>query len=151
MKVHRVGQVVACTILVATMIQIAYKDHTQFISGSILQVRVEGEKYITRVRTKGFHKEYPIVLEVAINQMDHTIQDVQVIEHSETPDYGGYITQNWFLDKFQSKEVAIPLECVSIIEKESNEVVAITGATVSSQAVVKGVNQALEQYKSTRR
>ncbi len=149
MKVHRVGQAVACCILVAAMTQTAYKYDTQFISGSILEVRVEGEKYIQRVQSKGFHEEQPIVLEVTIDQTDNTIQEVQVIEHGETPEYGGYIAEQWFLDKFQSKEVTVPLECVNIIEKESNEIVVITGATVSSKAVVKGVNVAMEQYKST--
>ena len=151
MRKHRMIQVIACCILVVALVQIAYSSDTQFVSESILEVRVEGDLYIQRVQSKGFHDEEMILMEVSINQRNHTIQQVKVLAHQETPDYGGHITQNWFLDKFQAKRLNKPLECVNIIEKEEHEIVAITGATISSQAIINGVNIAMQQYNSTKK
>ena len=57
------------------------------------------------------------------------------------------INKDWFERRFVGKKVGKKLELVKMAAQKPKEVVAVTGATVSSQAVVKGVNRALHNYQ----
>lgn len=69
-----------------------------------------------------------------------------MISHQETEDYGGYLTREWFLDRFIGKSSTYQLKMVKIIDNKPDEIVAITGASKTSKAVVDGVNLALENF-----
>ena len=102
------------------------------------------ELFCSFMRVKGFHEG--IYLMIALDTSQDRVYKIDVIEHFETEDYGGYITEEWFLNRFKGKSTQNPLETVIIIDKKPNEVVAITGATITSHAVVQAVNRIVESY-----
>lgn len=75
----------------------------------------------------GEGKYGPIKVEVSVEK--GKIKDVKVLEHSETPGLSDPILQK------------IPAE---IIKKQSTEVAAISGATVTSDAIKQAVTDALK-------
>ena len=75
---------------------------------------------------------------------------VRIIEHVETDHYvRDFDTADWFIGRLENKSVSKYLEVVKLSEKDDNDVVAITGSTVTTQAVVNGVNSAFGAYTET--
>jgi electron transport complex protein RnfG len=77
------------------------------------------------------------------------VAGVKVLSHSETPGLGAKIKKDTFLQQagFQEGGVGNP----PALKQDGGKVEAITNATVSSRAVVRGINQALvvaEKYLS---
>ncbi len=110
-----------------------------------LNTVTENEEILQIVKVKGYKGSIKLMTNIDINQ--HELSGVTILSHSETEAYGGYITEKWFLDRFNGKKVDEQLKLVKIIAESTNEVVAVTGATISSEAVVDGVNISLENYK----
>ncbi|MBU1043717.1 MAG: RnfABCDGE type electron transport complex subunit G [Candidatus Omnitrophica bacterium] len=78
------------------------------------------------------------------------ITGVQVLEHSETPGLGSKIneieykqTEAKFLKQFKDKNIQ---DIVLIKGKTDKNIQAITGATISSKAVVDGVRQGVDAF-----
>ena len=84
----------------------------------------------------------------AINMMvalddEGTILGVRVISHTETPGLGSNIAQAWFKDQF----VGLTGPVVSVRSPSGpNEIDVITGSTISVNAVLRGVNDAVEYF-----
>lgn len=91
------------------------------------------------IELKGYNKG--LVLIVGINA-DGTVLGYEVAESSETPGLGTGVAEADFKDQFDGKSG----ELVGVKGKaeNDNEIVTIAGATVSSNAVIEGVNLALE-------
>lgn len=106
------------------------------------------EELIQLVKVKGYVDEIKIM--VTINCKTEKIRHIQVLEHKESKDYGGLLTEEWFLERFKEKSVATPLKMVKMSSKEENEIVAITGATITSETVIKGVNLCMDNYQRIR-
>ena len=81
---------------------------------------------------------------VEIDNNNETIEKVRLIDDHETDDYGGYIREGWFLERFEEMSLAHPAEIVKMHKKNDYEVVAITGATITSSSASKAVNLAME-------
>lgn len=128
-----------------------YKIHNKknsdecFIEKVMLIENDEHKLLCQFVKTDGFHQG--IYLMTSIDVQNNQIYEVDIIEHFETEDYGGYVSEKWFLERFAGKLTDIPLKTVVMIDEEPNEVVAITGATITSRAVVRAVNLCMENYK----
>jgi Na+-translocating ferredoxin:NAD+ oxidoreductase RnfG subunit len=75
------------------------------------------------------------------------IDRVHILEHHETDDYGGYVTEEWFLQRFAGKDAGTRLVLVKMAAESKEDIVAITGATYTSQAVVDAVNLCLKNYR----
>lgn len=82
-----------------------------------------------------------------IDMINDIISDLDIVEENETSNYGGHITEDWFEKRFIGKDTDLKLKLVKMAAKKPEDVVAVTGATISSQAVLKGVNQALKNYE----
>jgi electron transport complex protein RnfG len=67
---------------------------------------------------------------------DLEVEGLQVLSHTETPGLGAEITKPAFQSQFAGKGSSGPLA----VNKDGGEIVAISSATISSRAVVKGVN-----------
>lgn len=81
-----------------------------------------------------------ITLLVGVNSDENlTIKGVSVLSHSETPGLGSRITNDDFISQFNN----IPLESIKL--RPEGEIDAITGATISSNAVV---NAVYTEYKN---
>lgn len=75
---------------------------------------------------------YGGIIKVAIGiRLDETVKRVRVISHSETPGLGSRVAENEFLSQFDGRS----LEELKL-KSEGGEIDAITGATISSEAVV---------------
>ena len=71
------------------------------------------------------------------------ILGMRVIEQKETPGLGNLIQQPAFRDQFEGKATAEKIEVVKAAPAKSNEIRAVTGATISSRAVADAVNSAI--------
>jgi electron transport complex protein RnfG len=72
---------------------------------------------------------------------------IEIIESVETPGLGAKISQDTFKEQFRNLTTLNNLECVKFDPYKENQIKAITSATVSSRAVVKIVNEGLEELK----
>jgi electron transport complex protein RnfG len=68
-----------------------------------------------------------------------TLMGVQILSHAETPGLGANATKPSFLDQFKSKNGELT---VTKAPPGENEIQAITSATITSTAMVRGVNEA---------
>ena len=82
-----------------------------------------------------------IYLAVGI-KTDGNVKGVEVIRQSETPGLGSRITEDQFLSQF----VDLSLGDIEL-ERNGGEILAITGATISSQATVDIVNKEVERLR----
>ncbi len=110
-------------------------------SENIVRTYVKDQSMIQVVHTDAYHED--LVFYVVISKGE--ITDFKVIEHRETEDYGGYIETDWF-EKRMQVSVSEPLTVVKLSKTSENEIVAITGATITTQGIVYGVNDCIENY-----
>ena len=82
-----------------------------------------------------------------------TMVNIQFLEHQETPGLGGRIEDPWFTDQFKGLKIAWnkePKERIIIggasKPKAENQVDAITGASQTSMALMKSLNEELELF-----
>lgn len=75
-----------------------------------------------------------------------TIQGIEIVEQIETPGLGGNITNESFKEQFEGLSTEEQISYVKNIEpdKQQNEIQAISGATITSRAIVSGINQTLD-------
>jgi len=76
---------------------------------------------------------------------DLTLSGIKVVSNSETAGLGAKCTDESFSSQFGGK--IAPVSVIKNGEPQNDEIVAITGATVTSSAVVSGVNEAVEAIK----
>ncbi|MBQ3118542.1 MAG: RnfABCDGE type electron transport complex subunit G [Clostridia bacterium] len=72
---------------------------------------------------------------------DMKVSGIKVVSNSETAGLGAKCADREFSGQFAKKTA--PVSVIKNGTPESNEIVAITGATVTSEAVTKGVNEAV--------
>ena len=100
---------------------------------------------LQEAEAQGFNDTINIL--VLIDVSTGLTERIRVLEHNETEDYGGYVTEEWFLGRFAGKEVGTKLELVKRAAGKTEDIVAITGATYTSQAVVDAVNLCMKNYR----
>jgi len=77
---------------------------------------------------------------VAFDSTSQTISGVKVLKQSETPGLGTNSAEKWFGERFLAKGIAAQLEVTKLAPNKDNEIQAITAATITTTAVVDGVN-----------
>ncbi|MFO8052740.1 MAG: RnfABCDGE type electron transport complex subunit G [Candidatus Omnitrophota bacterium] len=75
------------------------------------------------------------------------IKGIEIIESNETPGLGSKIQEKDFKDQFKNLKVIKPIEYRKEKPTESNQIQAITGATISSKSVVKILNKKIEELR----
>ncbi len=100
--------------------------------------------YAVRVVTTGYGGE--IRLLVGLGPDLERITGMEVVQHSETPGLGANIDNSVFKQQFQGLQ---PKDAISYVKggsasTEENEIEAISGATISTKAVVSGINNTLD-------
>ena len=73
------------------------------------------------------------------------VTGVKIVSFSETPGLGSKASEPKFLDQFKGKGADVSV--VKGSAKSSNEVAAVSGATISSKAVTAGVAEAIKLAK----
>ncbi len=81
---------------------------------------------------------------------DGTISGIMVVSHSETAGLGAKAQDPAFYEKFLGKAADGGIEVIKSGEPKENEIVALSGATVTSRAVTKGVNAAAEAVNAVK-
>ena len=76
-----------------------------------------------------------------------TITGLYVLDQKETPGLGDYISLPDFQERFRNKPTGEPLAAVKADPQAPNEVLALTGATVSSWSVCTIVNDAIARLR----
>ncbi|NLJ98987.1 MAG: RnfABCDGE type electron transport complex subunit G [Tissierellia bacterium] len=100
--------------------------------------------YTIKIKTNGYGGEIEFMTGIST---EGKITGIKVLNHGETPGLGANATKAYFTDSFKNK----PVDKEVAAEKDptgDNEVQAITSATVTTDAVVEGVNIAREAYNS---
>ncbi len=75
------------------------------------------------------------------------LKGIEVVESLETPGLGAKIQKDPFKNQFKNLAVGEGIVCVKGEVETKSQIKAITGATVSSQAVVNILNKQLKQIK----
>lgn len=101
--------------------------------------------YIITTKTKGYGGNFDVITGI---KSDGTVSGVKLGTLNETPGLGAKATEPAFIDQFKS----ISTDAEAYVNKNSTgaagEIVAISGATITSNAVTSGVNSALALYNS---
>ncbi|KAF0091160.1 MAG: electron transport complex protein RnfG [Fusobacteria bacterium] len=95
--------------------------------------------YLYLAYTTGYSSD--VVSLIGINATDSKLVKVIVTKQTETPGLGTLATAPKFLDQFSDKSTDEEL-------KAKDNITAITGATITSTAVVNSVNEALADFNT---
>jgi len=89
-----------------------------------------------------------ILLMVGVLPDFKKITGLKVLESVETPGLGGRITEKEFQERFTQLALEPSVSLVKGKKSKENEIEAITGATISSRAVVNIVNETVARFKA---
>lgn len=89
----------------------------------------------------------PIELLAAMDTDRDTLKGIKILSHVESLDYAEHIESDWFLERFKNMGLVKYLNLVVLDKEKPEDIIQVTGATVSSQAVVNGVNSAIGAYQ----
>ena len=109
----------------------------------------QASKLEQTIISEGFKDDIKILLTIDIN--NDSIKKVNIVEEDESEGYGSYISKDWFQKRFSGITIDKKLEIVKMSAKEKNQIVAVTGATESSEAVVNAVNLGLDNYNKIKK
>lgn len=83
---------------------------------------------------------------IAVTSDFKNILGIEFINHSETPGLGGRIEEKWFMEQFRNIEISVEKNSSLIFRPSAQgNVDAITGATITSKAVLKIFNENLDE------
>lgn len=102
--------------------------------------------YTIKVAPKGYSGAVEIMVGL---YTDGTTGGIKILSHTETPGLGANAVKPDFSDQFKNKATDASLSVIKGTATNDSEIEALTGATITSNAVVKGVNDALDFYNST--
>ncbi|MCF7832339.1 MAG: RnfABCDGE type electron transport complex subunit G [Candidatus Marinimicrobia bacterium] len=111
--------------------------------------------YAFQVSGGGYQSE--LVLMVGVTADFSKIIAAKILSQVETPGLGTKIENDpsnkedpsWFVDQFKNLSVAPAITYVKNVKpSKDNEIQAITGATISSAAVVSVLNKGIEKFKA---
>lgn len=89
----------------------------------------------------------PIKMMVVIDHAHKQVMGIKVMQQDETPGYGEWLAEDWFTQRFKGKSVDQYLKRAVLEAHDANDIIQITSATVTTQAVLNGVNSAMGIYR----
>ncbi|MFH1347618.1 MAG: RnfABCDGE type electron transport complex subunit G [Candidatus Margulisiibacteriota bacterium] len=126
------------------------KSYKQIAKGELTYFEcfdAKGGKVGTAILCKGNGYQGEIKLMVGVNADFSKFTGMIVLEQLETPGLGAKIVEQKFQDQFKGLATKPPIEYVKGVKPEKgNEIQAITGATISSRAVVEIINKTVKQW-----
>jgi electron transport complex protein RnfG len=104
------------------------------------------EGYAFRAEGNGYQGTIQMI--AGVNRDFTTMKGMQVLESQETPGLGAEIAGKDFRGQFRNLRVSHPIEYVKNAEPvQPYQIQAITGATISSRAVVNILNRRMREIK----
>jgi len=89
----------------------------------------------------------PVTLAVVIDGGSGESLGMRIVEHMETPHYVRDMDSSWFTARFAGKSVLGYLKPVRLKARDEQDIEAITGATVTTEGIINGVNAAFGVYQ----
>ena len=83
---------------------------------------------------------------VAFDTDTNTIRAIKILKQSETPGLGARASEPEFQDQFQGLAASTISVVKNGADAKNNEIDAITASTITSKAVTKGVNIAIDDF-----
>lgn len=80
---------------------------------------------------------------IVMDNDEEKIAGVSILEQGDPPDYADPIKESWFTDRFKGLSLLEYLNRVILDPQKPTDIVQVTGASVSSQAVINNVNSAI--------
>lgn len=103
----------------------------------------EIQGYVFQIDTK---EGYGGLISLVVGlKVDGSMKGIDVIKHGETPGLGAKIDETEFKNQFM-KRMSTELIVVKSTSSSDDEIEAISGATISSRAVVGGINESLSYF-----
>jgi electron transport complex protein RnfG len=99
--------------------------------------------YTIKSLPSGYGGEIELLTGISV---DGTLQGISILSSSETPGLGANASEPSFSDQFIGKSAESELVVVKSGGSGDDEILAITGATITSNAVVSGVNASIEVF-----
>lgn len=107
--------------------------------------QIDGEDFAFVVKPIGYNGPISILLTIGTKKEESSY--LRIVKHLETKHYVRDMESPWFVERFQDKSVYLNLITVKLEAMADNEIVAITGSTVTTEAVVNGVNAAFAVFR----
>lgn len=90
----------------------------------------------------------PVELIIVINGAEDKVTGIRIVDFDEGVEYVRDWTSGWFVDRYKDKSVHNELRVIKMAsEARENEIIALTGGTVSTNAVTLGVNAVFGVYR----
>lgn len=97
--------------------------------------------YCVQVEPTGFGGKLTVIVGI---DAENKLAGIQITSQSETAGLGAKATEPAFYNQYTGKSAANPIEVIKNGTPADNQIVALSGATITSKAVTKGVNAACE-------
>lgn len=126
-----------------------FKEVTN-VKGDLIEEVYQGVKggeiigYTIKTAPKGYGGTVEVMVGIS---NDGKISGVKIGNNSETPGLGSKAAEPSFKDQYNGKNAQTPLNVVKGNASNENDIVAISGATITSKAVTAGVNAAMDVYE----
>lgn len=98
--------------------------------------------YTIKTNPSGYGGEVEVMVGITMKEV---ISGVSIGKHEETPGLGAKASGK-FKDQYNGKSIDKEIEVIKSGEPKENKVKAISGATITSRAVTKGVNSAIKLF-----
>lgn len=131
-------------------------------SQNVTEKKVQGLPYYIHEKSGSKKYSFPVVSKglwgmiygyISLHSDLKTIGKITFSKHAETPGLGALIDEPFFKNQFNKISMLANDGSFGLVllkagsEKKSNGVDSITGATITSDGVVKGVNDTIKQYR----
>ncbi len=130
------------------------KVYDKIVKGDLTYFECYGrgeERIGTAILCKGNGYQGEIRLMVGVNADFSKFTGMTVLEQIETPGLGAEIAGKKFESQFRGLAARPPISYVKgVAPEKANEIQAITGATISSKAVVDIINKTVKQWMGIR-
>lgn len=87
---------------------------------------------------------------VGMDAAAERITGIYVLDQKETPGLGDNVTRADWRSQFAGKSARSPLRVVKTGARSAEEIDGYTGATISSEAVTRAVNEAVARFRAAR-
>lgn len=101
--------------------------------------------YAIKTSSSGYGGDVEVITGIS---NDGIITGMNVVSHQETPGLGANATGEEFQNQFKEMPIEKDIIVVKSEPQNEDEVQSLTGATITSDAVVKGVNSARNLYNN---
>jgi len=117
------------------------------ISYSVFEALLKGERVGWVIKSSGQGYADKIELLVGLDTTAETISGLFVLDQKETPGLGNKVIETQWRGQFIGKQTGSALSVTKSGASASDEIDAVTGATISSNAVVQIVNTTLADVR----